>query len=154
MEFYKKYSHMGYSYLAVPDPWKPIVMKAVIAIEKEMWPKWMPLFIKRWIHYLATGNSVVRIRSMFWSRVRDKLTGHMLITDIKDKYAGLRIYGYFNLACDKIVDEAEKACENTCEFCGSTDDVEIRDDYGWYRNLCDICSDKDKLQKLSECNLP
>jgi len=154
MEFYKKYSHVGYSFLNVPKAWQPIVKKAVIAIEKEIWPRWMPMFIKRWIHYLATGNSIVRVRSRFWSKVRDKYAGHMMITDIKDKFAGLRIYGYFNLACDKIVEDAEEACDNTCEDCGWTRDVEIRNDYGWMRNLCNSCADEKKLQKYSECNLP
>ena len=154
MDFYNKYRHVGYSYLGVSDAWKPIVKKAVIAIEKEMWPKWIPMFIKRWIHYMATGNSVVCIKNKFWSKVRDKLTGHMMITDIKDKYAGLRLYGYFNDKCDTIVEIAEKECDKTCEFCGSTKNVEIRNDYGWMRNLCSTCNSVLHLQKLKECNLP
>ena len=154
MEFYNKYSHIGYSYLGVPKPWQPIVKKAVIAIEREIWPRYMPMFLKRWIHYWATGNSVVCIRNNFWNKVRDKLTGHMMITDIKDKYAGLRIYGYFNDECNKIVENAEKECDKTCEFCSSTKDVEIRDDFGWMRNLCSTCNCVLQTKTLKECNLP
>lgn len=150
MKFYDKYSHVGYSHLGVPDAWKPIVMKAVIAIEKEMWPRWIPMFIKRWIHYLATGNSVVMVRSNFWHMIRSMITGNMLITDIKDKYAGLRIYGFFNEECYKIIDIAEKECDETCEFCGSTKKVAIYSDYGWSRNLCSTCSSLMHLKKLEE----
>ena len=77
-----------------------------------------------------------------------------MITDIKDKYAGLRIYGYLNDVCYKIIKQAEAECDNTCEFCGSTSEVEIWNDCGWMWNLCPVCAEKDKLQKYSECNLP
>ena len=140
MEFYDKYSHVGYSHLGVPDAWKPIVERAIIAIEKEMWPTFMPMFLKRWIHYWATGNSIVCVKNRFWEKVRSKLTHHMMITDIKDKYATLRIYGYFNDKIYKIIEQAEKECENTCEFCGSIKSVEIRNDFGWMRNLCSTCN--------------
>jgi hypothetical protein len=51
MKTSEKYRHIGYSYPGVPNPWKPIVEKAIVEIEKEMWPRWIPLFIKRLIHY-------------------------------------------------------------------------------------------------------
>jgi hypothetical protein len=139
MEFHKKYDHVGYSYPSVPDPWKPIVEEAIVAIEKETWPTWMPMFFKRWIYYLATGNSIVRVRSNFWYKIYKKFnTGS--ITQIKDKYAGLRIYGYFNDECEKIVDKAEILCDATCEKCGSTNGTTIVNDRGWYTNLCRECN--------------
>lgn len=134
----EKYRHIGYSYPGVPNPWKPIVEKAIIEIEREMWPRWIPLFIKRWIHYLATGNSVVKVRSRFWYRIRAKLTKGQIITDIKDKFATLRIYGSFGEEIEKIIEKAEDECYRTCERCGGKEKVRSVGK-GWIYNLCKIC---------------
>ena len=56
MKISEKYKHIGYSYPSVPEGWLKIVEKAIVDIEKEMWPRWIPMFIKRIIHYLATGK--------------------------------------------------------------------------------------------------
>lgn len=139
MKSYKKFPHIGYAYAAVPDSWVPIVEKAIAQIEKVMWPRWMPMFLKRKIHYWATGNSIIRVRSRFWYKVRDYLTGNQIITDIKSKYAQLRIYGFFGNEIEYIIEKAEKECERTCEMCGHQgDDVKISGQ-GWYYNLCDKC---------------
>ena len=140
--FSEKYRHIGYSYPGVPSGWEDIVKEAVILIEKEMWPqRYLPLFIKRLIHYLATGNSVVRIKYYFFHNIRKKLTNNQLITDIKDKYAGLRIYGYYGDSIEKIIEEAEYKCEYSCESCGSEDKVEIVGTH-WISNLCIKCRNK------------
>jgi len=137
---------MGYSYPGVPGPWQPIVEKAIIEMEKEIWPqRWLPRFVKRWIHWLATGGSVVRVKYWWAYRLREKLA-HGSITDIKDKYAGLRIYGSFNDKCYEIIDQAEKECDETCEACGSKDDV-IVVDYGWLYNYCKDCREEHKPEK-------
>jgi hypothetical protein len=138
MEISKKYRHIGYSYPGVPKGWKTIVEKAIVDIEKEMWPRWIPLFIKRWIHYLATGNSVVRVRSRFWYSVRQKLTRGQIITDIKDKFASLRIYGCYGDEIDEIITKAEDECYETCEKCGSKQKVKAFGK-GWIYNLCKSC---------------
>jgi hypothetical protein len=138
MKVSEKYRHIGYSYPGVPNGWKPIVEKAIIEIEREMWPRWIPVFIKRWIHYLATGNSVVRVRSWFWYRVREKLTKGQIITDIKDKFATLRIYGSFGDEIEKIIDKAEEDCYRTCERCGGNEKVRSVGK-GWIYNLCKPC---------------
>ncbi len=142
MEFYKKYQHIGISYPSVPSGWVEIVKLTIIEIEKKMWPQWwLPLFGKRWIHYLATGNSVVRIRSHFWYRIRSRLTKGRIVTDIKDKFATLRIYGCFGSEIEGIVEAAEQACSQTCERCGSRESVS-QTDSGWIYNLCKECLDK------------
>lgn len=138
MKISEKYRHIGYSYPGVPSGWKSIVEKAIIDIEKEMWPRWIPRFIKRIIHYLATGNSVVRVRSRFWNKVRQKLTKGQIITDIKDKYAELRIYGYFGKEIETIIDKAVNECYGTCERCGSQKKVRTVGK-GWLYNLCRDC---------------
>jgi hypothetical protein len=137
--FSEKYRHVGYSYPSVSSGWKDIVEQAVIRIEKIMWPqKYLPLFVKRLIHYLATGNSVVRIKYYFFHDIRNRLTNNQILTDIKDKYAGLRIYGYYCKDIEKIIDNAVEHCDNTCENCGSKEDVKISGK-NWYVNLCINC---------------
>jgi hypothetical protein len=107
-----------------------------------MWPQWyLPLFIKRLIHYLGTGNSVIGIKSKRFYKLRKYLTGGQIIMDIKDKYATLRIYGYFNDNIDKIISCAESLCENTCEKCGSRDEPEVVGER-WIENLCRTCRTK------------
>ena len=140
----KKYSHIGVSYPSVPQGWKPIVEKALIEIEKEMWVSWLPMFLKRWIHYLATGNSVVRIRSQFWYKIRKILThGGMIVMDIKDKYSTLRIYGNFNDKIFDMIDDADKECQKTCEICGGKENVKLREG-NWLYTLCDDCFNKNE----------
>jgi hypothetical protein len=139
MEFYKKYRHIGYSYPGVPGYWKPIVEKALIEIEKEMWPKWMPMFLKRWIHYLATGNSVVRVKYWWAYRLRERLTRGQSITDVKEKYATLRIYASAGKEINEIIERAEDECSSTCQECGGYDGVRTVDN-GWYEQLCVMCS--------------
>jgi len=142
MKFSKKYSHMGYTYLGVSKHWQPIVEKAIIEMEKEIWPQqWLPRFAKRWIHYLATGGSVVRIKYWWAYRLREKLA-HGIIMDIKDKYAGLRIYGSFNDKCYEIIKNAVKECDEICESCGSKDDVQNVEYGRWIYNYCKDCREK------------
>jgi hypothetical protein len=146
MKISEKYRHIGYSYPGVPKGWVRIVEDAIVKIERAMWPRWIPLFVKRWIHYMATGNSVVRVKNRFWYKVRTKLTKNMIITDIKDKYASLRIYGYFNKDIEAIISKASKKCSETCETCSSTYGVRSVD-YGWVYNLCTDCRSKKKATK-------
>lgn len=146
MKFRDKYIHVGYSNPSVPDGWVKIVEKAIIEIEKEMWPRWIPKFIKRKIHYLATGNKIHLVRSHFWNKVRSYLTNGQMITDVKDKYASLRIYGYFGESIEKIIDDADTECTITCEKCGSQDGVRTVG-HGWIYNLCKSCRRRKKLKK-------
>lgn len=139
MEFSKKYRHVGYSYPGVPQGWIPIVERAIVAIEKEMWPRWMPLILKRLIHWLANGNSVVRVKYWWAYRLRDRFTKGQMITDIKEKYSTLRIYGYFGQEIDSIIEMAEIQCGNTCQKCGDRNNVQIIDK-GWLYNLCEKCA--------------
>ena len=139
MTFAKKYKHIGYSYPGVPKGWVDITERALVKIEKVMWPYWwMPFFVKRLIHYLATGNSVVRVKYRWALKLRDKLTHGQMVQDVKDKYATLRIYCYGGEEMNKIIEEAEKECIATCEECGSKDDVKMFDT-GWVYNICREC---------------
>jgi hypothetical protein len=139
MEFYQKYKHIGNSHAGVPKGWVPIVEKALVEIEKVMWPQWIPMFLKRWIHYLATGNSVVRVKFWWAYRLRQYITKGQSIQDIKEKYAQLRIYGYAGQQIENIIERAEKECDETCQQCGGKDGVETVEVGRWYLNLCEKC---------------
>ena len=142
----RKYTHVGYSHAAVPEGWKPIMYKAIVDIEKAMWPSWMPMRVKRFIHKKATGNSVVAVRSRFWNKIRAFTTQGQIVTDIKEKFATLRIYGYFNDNIHKIIGKAELQCSITCATCGYKEEWEEDPNYmevvslkGWWTNICRNC---------------
>jgi len=100
----------------------------------------MDAFIIKTIYpLLASGNSVVRVKYWWGHRLRERLTKGQMITDIKEKYATLRIYGYFDKEIDSIIELAEIECGNTCQQCGAKDNVQIIDK-GWLYNLCEKCA--------------
>jgi hypothetical protein len=141
MEFHEKYSHVGYSYIGLPNAWVPIVEHAIRQIEKEMWPRWLPMPVCRLIHWLATGDSVVRVKFWWAYHLRQRLTRGQIITDIKEKYATLRIYGFFGSQIDEIIRQAVRACDETCQECGLTEGVD-QIYAGWAYNLCAKCAKK------------
>lgn len=140
--FFDKYQHVGYAGLCVPYHWQPIVMETVIKIEQLMWPNWIPFWIKRLIHYLATGNSTFRVKYKWAYNLRTALTGGLIITDIKIKFGQLRIYGNFTEEIYKLIDDAALKCSTICEDCGSTDNVNSTQVNGWITILCEKCKNK------------
>jgi hypothetical protein len=139
---WRKYFYLGYNYPGVPEPWQPIIIETLKKIDKVVRPWYIPLFLMNFIKYMGFGDSVYYIKYRPWYYLHHKLTKGVLITDIKDKYAGLRIYGYFNDEIDKIIDWAEDECDKTCEKCGSRDDVEnwsVNKGKGWLYNYCHDC---------------
>lgn len=76
------------------------------------------------------------------------------IDQIKEKFAGLRIYcSYYNVSkecCDKLehmIHEAEKESYNICERCGTREQVGLVKGVGWYYTFCFDC-----LQKIAATN--
>lgn len=150
MKFEKKYKHVGYAYAAVPKGWVPIVEKTIVEIEKLMWPRWMPKFLKRLIHYLATGNSCVRIKYRWAYNLRRKLTQGCIIHDIKEKYASLRIYGSLTSEMNNLIEIAERECNITCQQCSSKEEVKNVTDDGWYSLYCKECRNHPKFSPKRE----
>jgi len=136
--FSKKYKHLGTSYPGVPKGWKQLTMECLQEIEEEMWPQWMPYWLKRFIHYQATGNSVVKVKSNFWYKIRSYFTNGMIVFDVKDKYSTLRIYGTFNDKIHTIIERYEEEAEKTCEVCGSQENVELQQGL-WLIRYCKQC---------------
>lgn len=61
-----------------------------------------------------------------------------VITQIKEKYGTLNIYGMFPAYIQEMVDKAEKASQSTCETCGSTKN--IGHTIGWVKTICHTCA--------------
>lgn len=141
----KKYTYLGYVYPSVPKGWVKIIENMVEQIDKIVRPWYIPLFILNIISKLANGGSVCYVKNWFWQNVLEKITKGVKITDIKDKYAGLRVYGYFNDKVDEIVEIAEVMCDRTCERCGSLDDVKVSGK-NWYYNYCAKCREEKGLE--------
>jgi len=137
MENYKKYQYLGYIYPRVSKHWVPIVEEMLVKIDKQIKPWYIPRFLLNIMHYWATGNSVVRMRSLFWYNLFHKFIP-IIIIDIRDEYAELRVYGSFTKEVDNIVGWAEKECELTCEKCGSRTDVKYCGSR-WVYNYCIDC---------------
>jgi hypothetical protein len=58
---------------------------------------------------------------------------------IKEKFGGLRVYfAYGDSYIDDLVEQAEKDSYNTCELCGTTENIGYTQ--GWVTTLCEECS--------------
>ena len=78
-------------------------------------------------------------------RIAD-LDPNYVVHQVKEKFGGLRYYFAPTANVDEetgkkmqqIVRKAEKLADRTCEICGSTDKVALRD-HGWWKTTCDQC---------------
>ena len=68
----------------------------------------------------------------------------LICTQIKDKFGGLRFYyGGGDKECDGMISLAETILWDTCEHCGSHDNVQNEDSH-WIRRVCQKCYNKTK----------
>ena len=75
-----------------------------------------------------------------------ELDPNYVVHQVKEKFGGLRYYFEATANTDhetwekmqRIVREAEAKAGQTCECCGSTGQVALRD-HGWWKTLCDAC---------------
>jgi len=78
------------------------------------------------------------------SRIEALRVKGLKVTQVKEKFGGLRIYlSHVNAEADAIITAAEEEAGATCENCGSKDQVQLRGG-GWLRTLCEICEAKRK----------
>ena len=96
-------------------------------------------------------NSVGNGWSGLVNRVFDKLEsikGTIKIIQVKEKYAGLRIYtDYSNSELDEVIRQAERESFKICETCGNPGKVRGK---GYYYTSCDEharLEDKDPISK-------
>ena len=72
------------------------------------------------------------------------------LQQVKEKFGGLRYYFEPTDATDhetlekmhEIVRDAEARAGQTCEYCGTTEQVALRK-HGWWKTLCDKCDQAD-----------
>lgn len=75
-----------------------------------------------------------------------ELDPNYVVHQVKEKFGGLRYYFEAMANTDhetwekmqQIVRQAEKRADKTCEICGSTKKVALRD-HGWWKTMCDLC---------------
>jgi hypothetical protein len=66
----------------------------------------------------------------------------LIVIQVKEKFGGLRFYtGPSDTdGVMELIDGAEAQCAITCEYCGSTENVEARQEHGWIKTLCLKCN--------------
>ncbi len=86
-------------------------------------------------------QSVGKGWSNFINRLYDAKPKNVQVTQVKEKYGGLRFYvssapeWYFDL-----IDYYEEKSETICEQCG--ENGKTRNNKGWLTTLCDDCNEK------------
>jgi len=126
---FKKYRYLGAVCPEVPKPWEPIIFDMLVKIDAITKSSYIP----RTLLNLISKYPVIL----------SELMPSTQITQIKQKFGALRIYGVFTEEVQKIIDATEKECNNTCEYCGNpnTSHVMIK---SWVRNLCTTCKETKK----------
>jgi hypothetical protein len=70
----------------------------------------------------------------------------IIVTQIKEKFGGLRIYTNFSIDyIDALIDVAEEESYKTCEKCGSKVNI-TTNTTGWYKTLCDNCRNNNESE--------
>jgi ribosomal protein S27E len=115
-----RFWHLGIIYPSCSEQWYIILWMIFTEIERRHYPQWMPVFI-------------MKILAKF------KWYQPVFITQVKEKFAQLRIYD-----CDNdLYDYAIAMSEITCEDCGDTN-AKIIERHKWLSTLCDKCNKIDR----------
>lgn len=139
-----KYRYLGEVSAAIPEPWKPIVLQMLVDIDKIIRPWYMPRSIlNKRQESRRKRNKERRMANLSLEKQTEILNEDIYITQIKEKFASLRVSGTFTPEIKAIVLQTMEDCANTCEFCGAPDPsiISIK---GWVRNLCIECKQKAK----------
>jgi len=87
---------------------------------------------------IACGNGWFDLIDKTLAKIKEK-DEEVLVTQIKEKYAELRIYvNEASLEVYDIIHEAEEKSRTVCERCGKHN-AEVRSKGGWFKTLCDSC---------------
>jgi hypothetical protein len=85
-------------------------------VDKKAKPWWVPRFVLNLLHLFANDNSIVRCRDIHLSYVKQRLTGGIIINDIKTKYGTLRVYGNFTKEIDEELTKLENLVDPHLEI--------------------------------------
>jgi hypothetical protein len=127
---FNKYRYLGVVQPEVPKPWEPIILEMLKKIDKIARSKFIP-------------RALLNFLSRFLPTLLVQFFPNTYITQIKQKFGALRIYGVFLEDVQKIVDATEVECNNTCEFCGNSNTTHVMVK-SWVRNLCVTCKEQKK----------
>lgn len=138
---FKKYRHLGIVYPEVSSAWKPIILEMLEELDKVLTPKWIPRFLLNIITNLAFKKSG-EVRYKLFYNIYKKLGIKGEIQQIKSKFANLKVSGTIPSEFIYIIQNAEIACDLTCEKCGSTNQTRQVVVNRWVTNLCKECRER------------
>jgi hypothetical protein len=65
------------------------------------------------------------------------------VLQVKEKFGGLRYYmDFYSDEMNKLISAAEKECYDTCEHCGTKEDVTTESINNWVKTLCKKCNEE------------
>jgi len=82
-------------------------------VDSKVKPWYVPRWFLRLLHLFGNDNSIVRVRSQWIHKLHRKLTGGVIIQQVKTKFGTLRIYGYFTEEIQNRITELEKEINPT-----------------------------------------
>ena len=82
-----------------------------------------------------------RLCTKIQNYVNSSHVGQIEAVQVKEKFSGLRFYtNYSDNVVDKFIEEAELESYNTCEICGTIENVGVTK--GWPISCCENCAKK------------
>jgi hypothetical protein len=136
---FKKCEYLGRVYPETSQHWYPPILEMLEKMDKVAVSKWTPRWFLKLVYKTALyKNGRVRFESVY------KLFKKMVkieITQIKSKFAGLRVYGDFPNEVTPMIQQAEIHCDLICENCGSMEQTRQVVVNRWVTNLCKNCKE-------------
>lgn len=127
---FKKYRYLCQGNPEVPATWEPLILTMLEKLDAIARHKFIPRFF---LNYL----------SRTFPQLLEEFMPSIYITQIKQKFGALRVYGVFTDEAQEIINKTIAICDDTCEFCGNnhTSHVMVK---SWVRNLCTTCKEVKK----------
>ena len=138
---FKKYKHLGRVYPETTEYWHKSILEMLEKLDKECTPRWIPRFVLNFIVNSALTDSG-RMKFRFFYKIFKSFGIKCEIQQIKSKFAELRVYSNIPKELEYIIEEAEIACDLTCEHCGSMEQTKQVVVNRWVTNLCKTCREK------------
>lgn len=92
-----KYHYLGITWNMFNEGTEPYeyLVDFIKFVDSQAKPKWCPRWFLNLLHLIGNDNSIVKMRSLKIHNLRNKLCKGIIVTDIKEKWGTLRVYGYF-----------------------------------------------------------
>lgn len=100
------YVGIHWNFFKKDTPEYELLQKFIEVASEKAKPIWMPWQFMNLLFLFAADNSIVKVRiPWLYYNVFLKLTKGLMITDIKEKFGTLRIYGNFDKELSDLADE-------------------------------------------------